>query len=228
MPSPSIHANAHSMLVESKWHLLTMVLGSTASATPASSNSDRTPWPSPRPCRPTPSTRRLQLSKIPEAARRRARLFGGEPFHDLPRDAALTRHRARHGDVLVLASDGVWDNLSAGDVLGVVSRYMVGFGAWTKGGQGKGAKEEGAALEPSAELEALTREGGIAVKEGTIQSLLAVAIAGEAKMTSLDTQRDGPFAREMKLANPWEKWHGGKVDDICVVVAVVVRDGEDA
>ena len=175
----------------------------------------------------------LQLSKIPEAARRRARLFGGEPFHDLPADAARTRHRVRPGDVLVLASDGVWDNLSAGDVLGIVSRYMVGFGAWTadgttKGPGNKGGVEHEGALEPSGELAALTREGGIAVKEGSLQALLAAAVAGEAKVASRDTRRDGPFAREMNLAYPQEKWQGGKVDDICVVVAVAVQDAEDA
>ncbi len=37
----------------------------------------------------------------------------------------------------------------------------------------------------------------------------------------MDTSRDGPFAKEVKKYYPNEAWHGGKVDDICVVVAVV-------
>ena len=135
-------------------------------------------------------------------------------MHDYPRDSSITNHRVRHGDVLVFATDGVWDNLSSVDVLKIVSRYMTGFDAWSTGKNGLGA---------SHKLDALTQTGGIAKEhENTIQALLAVAITSEAKMASQDTKLDGPFAKEVHKFYPHEDYHGGKVDDICVIVAVVV------
>ena len=145
-----------------------------------------------------------------------------------------------HGDVLVFASDGVWDNLGAGDVLGIVSRYMTGFRGWVapgredkrEGGQesnyGSAPGKGTGALEVSEALAELTEEGGIAIQEKTIQAALAVAIAGEAKVASHDTRRESPFGRELKRHYPREQWEGGKVDDICVVVAVVVHDDMDS
>jgi protein phosphatase PTC7 len=37
---------------------------------------------------------------------------------------------------------------------------------------------------------------------------------------------DGPFAKEVQKYYPNEDWRGGKVDDICVVVAIVVEEGK--
>ncbi|KAJ4162706.1 Protein phosphatase 2C 7 [Fusarium falciforme] len=55
----------------------------------------------------------------------------------------------------------------------------------------------------------------------TLQSLLATEIVTAAKRASVNTKLDGPFAKEVHKYYPNENWHGGKVDDICVVVAVV-------
>lgn len=135
-------------------------------------------------------------------------------MHDYPRDSSITNHQVRYGDVLVFATDGVWDNLSSADILKIVSRYMTGFGAWSASKNG---------LSASDELNILTQAGGIAKEhENTIQALLAVAITSEAKMASLDTKLDGPFAKEVHKFYPHEDYRGGKVDDICVIVAVVV------
>ena len=128
----------------------------------------------------------------------------------------MTDHQVRHGDVLVFATDGVWDNLSSIDLLRIVSRHMTSFQAWQLGDKG---------LEVSDIIRDLTIQGGIPKKhENTLQTLLAVTITGEAKMASLNTKIDGPFAREVKKHYPDEDYHGGKVDDICVVVAIVVKD----
>jgi len=59
-----------------------------------------------------------------------------------------------------------------------------------------------------------------------LQSALAVGIAGEAKAASVSLRRDGPFAREVQRRYPEEDWRGGKADDICVVVVVVVEEGK--
>jgi protein phosphatase PTC7 len=168
-----------------------------------------------------------QLSLIPPAILARSRAFGGEPLHDYPSDAETTNHTVRHGDVLVFASDGVWDNLSPADVLRVVSHQMTGFRGWIEhdGTEAqKGEKKAEGLLSTASDLNALTQVGGIATKERSLQAALAVAVAGEAKLASLDTKRDGPFAKEVHRHFPGESYHGGKVDDISVVVAIVVAE----
>ncbi|KAF2459889.1 phosphatase 2C-like domain-containing protein [Lineolata rhizophorae] len=164
-----------------------------------------------------------QLTKMPPRILAQMALFGpnqrrggGGGYHaETPADAATSSHAVRHGDVLVLATDGVWDNLSPADALRLVSRYMGGLGGWVAA-DGDGGSES-------------SRRGSAAMQEGvggggaaTLQEMLAVAIAREAKAASLDHRRDGPFAREVQRNFPGENWHGGKADDICVVVAVVV------
>ncbi len=148
----------------------------------------------------------------------RSRALGGVPLSDYPKDASVTGHQLRHGDVLVFATDGVWDNVSSLDLLKVVSRHMTSFQAWEAGENG---------MTVSDGIYALTEKGGIPKKfENSLQAILAVAITGEAKMASLNTKADGPFAKEVHRYYPHEEFHGGKVDDICVVVAIVVRDKE--
>ncbi|KAF2186825.1 protein serine/threonine phosphatase 2C [Zopfia rhizophila CBS 207.26] len=158
-----------------------------------------------------------QLSKTPERMLVQMKVFGGtSALSDLPKESNVTHHRVRHGDVLIFATDGVWDNLSPQDALSIVSRSMVDLGAWV---ENKGA------LEVGPELQTLTQ----AVREGkadtaSLQARLAIAIAKEAKETSLNTRRDGPFAKEVQKYYPGENWHGGKPDDIAAVVAVVVEN----
>lgn len=162
-----------------------------------------------------------QLSVVPEKVLRQAKAFGGQQLCDFPSDATVTTHSLRHGDVVVFASDGVWDNLSRQDILRIVSRIMLGARAWehTDSGVtvGKGLSEF------------MHESGGDGTGEGdegpSLQSFLAVGITGEAKAASVNTKVDGPFAREVQRYYPHENWHGGKVDDICVVVAVVCEEG---
>jgi protein phosphatase PTC7 len=67
---------------------------------------------------------------------------------------------------------------------------------------------------------------GTAEEVPSLQSFLAVGITGEAKAASVNTKIDGPFAKEVQRYYPHENWRGGKVDDICVVVAVVCEEGK--
>ena len=156
-----------------------------------------------------------QLSIIPPKILARARLFGGEPLNDYPRDASVAQHEVHHGDILVFATDGVWDNLRPLDLLKIVGQQMKGNQAWVDGEKG---------LEVSDILYNLTQKDGIqSPYENTLQTLLAANIVGEAKAASQDSNRDGPFAQEIQKHFPHEKYRGGKADDICVVVAVVVN-----
>lgn len=157
-----------------------------------------------------------QLSIIPPKILARARIFGGDPLSDYPGDASVTTHQLRHGDILIFATDGLWDNLNSTDVLRITSRYMIELQAWEIGEKGVVVSEN---------IRNLTLDGGIRQEHGpNLQTLLAIAITGEAKMASLNSKRDGPFAKEVKKFYPGEEYHGGKVDDICVVVAVVMQD----
>ncbi|KAL8387760.1 hypothetical protein RB595_009689 [Gaeumannomyces hyphopodioides] len=157
----------------------------------------------------------FQLSVIPPSIMARMAVFGGAQLSDMPRDAEVTRHALRHGDVLVFASDGVWDNLFNQDILRVVCRAMASVGAWE-------ATEQGTRVKP--DLSALTlpvAAEGAEPSTTTLQSLLATQITAAAKAASVNTKLDGPFAKEVKKYYPRETWRGGKIDDICVVVAVV-------
>jgi protein phosphatase PTC7 len=161
-----------------------------------------------------------QLSLIPQKMKAKNAAFGGELLHDLPNDASVTKHSLRHGDVLVFATDGVWDNLSSQDILRIVSRLMVGARAWE-------CTEEGIRVGERLTFFTMpapppTETQGVS----SLQSFLAVGIAGEAKAASINTKVDGPFAKEVQKYYPEEDWRGGKVDDICVVVAIVVEEGK--
>jgi protein phosphatase PTC7 len=160
-----------------------------------------------------------QLSLVPESVIKQARKFGGEQLMDFPADADVMGCELRHGDVVVFASDGVWDNLSSGDLLKIVSRGMREHGAWVKGDEGEGiAVGEG--------LSGLVEKGEGEEDVMNLQSALAVGIAAEAKAASVSLRRDGPFAREVQRRYPEEDWRGGKADDICLVVVVVVEEGK--
>lgn len=178
-----------------------------------------------------------QLSIIPPRMRQQASVFGGSYLEDYPRDASVTNVQMQHGDVLMLATDGVFDNLNNQDILKIVSSRMLLTGAWTV------SPDSG--INVSSNLRDLTLPGGLAsafpppanstgnkssAETGemestiTLQSLLAASIAGEAKIASLDYRRDGPFAKEAQRYYPGDYYRGGKVDDICALVLVAVDE----
>lgn len=145
-------------------------------------------------------------------------VFGVTRYSELAKDADTTSHQLQHGDILIFASDGVWDNLSPEDTLDLTSRQLLRNGGWVE------AKGQG--VEVGEKLGYLTNTPGASsdASTGKLQEMLAVLIAGEAKNASLDTRRDGPFAKEVKRRYPYENYRGGKVDDIVVVVAVVLEE----
>jgi len=164
-----------------------------------------------------------QLSLTPPEILAQAMVFGGLPLNDKPDRADLADHMLRHGDVLVLATDGVWDNLNSQDILHIVSKHMRLTGAWLR------SPNQGYTISPV--LSELVDKSLGAQKHklpGTLQSILAAAIVGEAKTASMSAKRDGPFAKEMQKQFPYDAWHGGKVDDISVLVVIPVDEGRDS
>ncbi|KAK5629824.1 hypothetical protein RRF57_005539 [Xylaria bambusicola] len=153
-----------------------------------------------------------QLSIVPASMLARAAAFGGAQLCDYPKDADVTQHTLKHGDILVFASDGVWDNLFNQDILGIVSRTMMGIGAW---------KTSDGGIRVADNLRRFTQSEDSTQRLATLQSALAIEIAARAKTASTNQRLDGPFAKEVQKYYPQENWHGGKIDDICVVVLVV-------
>jgi protein phosphatase PTC7 len=174
-----------------------------------------------------------QMSLTPPEILAQAMVFGGLPLNDKPDRADLADHMLRHGDILVLATDGVWDNLNSQDILSLVSHHMRATGAWLL------SEDQGYVISPVlAELvnkSLAPQKHKLRVSDtvdpdkqrlplatGTLQSVLAAAIVGKAKAASLNPKRDGPFAKAMQAQFPYDPWHGGKVDDIAAVVVVAV------
>lgn len=148
---------------------------------------------------------------IPKKLLVQSKQYGGGPLSDQPSDASVSTHSLRSGDVVVFATDGVWDNLSSQEILRIVSDEMVMGKGWIVGGE--------AGTVTSPQLESLTSSA-----EGQgLQAAIAKAVVARAKSASINTKVDGPFAREVQRRFPSENFHGGKKDDICVVCMVVVE-----
>ena len=139
---------------------------------------------------------------------------------DFPRDARITDHDLVHGDVLILATDGVWDNLSSQQVLKIISRLMQKYGAWN-------TNEQGISVGPA--LRTLTTTANASgEKRNTLQEILTTTLVTEAKMASLSSDVDGPFAEACRRRRRYSQhyFRGGKIDDICVVVAIPIDEPE--
>lgn len=148
-----------------------------------------------------------QLAVVPDFMKRKSSMFGGSYLSDLPQDAIVSQCRLQHGDVLVFASDGVWDNLSRSEILKTVSKIMLENQAWKHTSEG---------ISVSRDLLTFLHN-----KSATsLQSILAASIMIESKVASMNVSRDGPFAREVHKYYPRESYRGGKIDDICVLVAI--------
>jgi protein phosphatase PTC7 len=177
----------------------------------------------------------FQLSKLPPKMLEQVALFGGaKPYSEVPSDAAQTTQQLAHGDVLVFATDGVWDNLSAEDALRLVTRLMLRLKAWVLPEEGEPQTCKPSNLPPnfreilenaSIKVPSTSTSGDVDASVRGLSAVLATALTHEAKVASLDRKRDGPFAREVQRLYPDENWRGGKADDICVVVAVVCQEG---
>lgn len=164
-----------------------------------------------------------QLSLIPPSVLARSRLFGGGYLKDLPKDASVTNHELEHGDVLVFATDGVWDNLSLQQLSTTISYCMIASKAWSIDKESVVVTKDIQIVTnpfPDLDHEAIRLHG--------LSGFLATAISREAKAASISRNVDGPFAREMQKRFPFEGYRGGKVDDICVMAVIVLKgEGEE-
>jgi len=128
---------------------------------------------------------------------------------DTPEKAGTSTHQLQEGDVVLFATDGVWDNLYLkGDILEDISAKMLKTHCWKK-------KKDGTIAVSSEHLAAAVRDAS-----GALHTTLARAVVAMAKTESMGRTKARP---------PSEKWFGphipgGQKDDITVVVTVVTKD----
>jgi len=157
-----------------------------------------------------------QLSQTPPSLRRKIELFGGRASQgDQPKDSAISQHQLQHGDVVMFATDGVWDNLSEKEIVDIVTRQSEDAGIWQ---DSKGLSDKQLALSTSQSTDLARSTQGL-----NLQVAIATAIVNAAKVAGLDEKRDGPFAREVQKRYPHEVFHGGKHDDVAVIVIVALE-----
>lgn len=156
-----------------------------------------------------------------------------EDKFDRPADADIIRVPVKAGDLLILATDGLYDNLDEPELVRVVE-------AWRR----DEAKRAGAETEAAASASTAAARGAGAgvvdriVAEGPRDSRwargygpndpaldrLATALANRAEELSTDRSRDSPFAILAKENDIM--WSGGVADDITVLIARVDRADE--
>ncbi|KAI7824236.1 phosphatase 2C-like domain-containing protein [Kickxella alabastrina] len=127
--------------------------------------------------------------------------LGTEAHSDTPSDAQVFRLKIQKGDIIIVGSDGVFDNLFDEDILDEVNQH----------------------LPPLMRAEAPSK---FSLPQFHIDPrAISLAIAKRAKLVSEDTRySESPF--QMRAMQEGLYYQGGKRDDITVVVAVVT-DLED-
>ncbi|KAG0292264.1 Protein phosphatase PTC7 [Linnemannia gamsii] len=114
---------------------------------------------------------------------------------DMPKDAAQTTHQLQDGDVIVLATDGFWDNVFTKEAIELVERELGDVIQQTRGGLSQGASVEDVV--------------------GRVRAL-SQRLTNTARRFSLDQKRRTPFSQSARHIRS-----GGKVDDITVIVTLV-------
>jgi len=139
----------------------------------------------------------FQLSIVPQHIL--SRRPDKRPISDDPYHADVTRHQLQHGDVVVLATDGLTDNVFAQDILKLVTSEMVSSSSWY-------INDTNQQIECSGTMHGAEYIAKNLVKIGS--------------NASLDPNGLSPFTlrlrQDMGIVAP-----GGKPDDITVVVMLV-------
>ncbi|KAG0379754.1 Protein phosphatase PTC7 [Mortierella sp. AD032] len=127
---------------------------------------------------------------------------------DLPKDAVQTTHQLQDGDVIVLATDGFWDNVFTKEAIELVDRELgdiireqqqLHFGTTQQ------FSSTGEIVEPLSADEILARVRALSKR-----------LTNTARRFSLDAKRMTPFSQGARHIQS-----GGKVDDITVIVTLV-------
>jgi protein phosphatase PTC7 len=125
-------------------------------------------------------------------------------FEDLPRDAAVTTANMQHGDVLVLATDGVFDNLNNQDILKIISGRMNMAGAWTD--SSNGAIGISACLGSLTRMDSLNDKPTPSILDSEDASTSAPSSLPQSQVSSYPSSKNDPTyvstARSDRLVTP--------------------------
>ncbi len=151
-----------------------------------------------------------QLSVFPPVNGKRPRSMQ-EHLVDRPKDAVCSVVEMAPQDVMVFATDGLWDNLTPEEIVSVCTDVTKKGRTWQRSGW------------PARPPIGLPPCVFPAEAERHLQASLAAAIVAEAKAASMDERRASPFSSEMSKFYARD-YTGGKSDDICVVVLIARKD----
>lgn len=163
-----------------------------------------------------------QLSIVPDLIKRleagdgssnQKREEEGERIMDTPKDADTASLQLKHGDVIVFATDGFWDNVFLSASLDAVTKHMIAKGAWSQSGK-DGIIPTTPILDPSKEL------GLNSIISPESAGNLAYKLVTAAYNAARNPKSSTPFAKE--FMEEWKmQYDGGKPDDTTVLVAYV-------
>jgi len=128
------------------------------------------------------------------------------------RDSCTTSIHLRRGDIIIMATDGLFDNVDIDDITKIALKWEQGVGL-IRGGD-IAARERRWALGDSLTLLSSEKVGS-----------LATELCEIARESSLDSTKDSPFA--MLAKDNDIMWSGGMPDDCTVIVAHVVGRSVD-
>lgn len=120
-------------------------------------------------------------------------------------------------DIIVMASDGLWDNLAKRTVIWVVTEHLR---LWKSNRKRVESPSEMEKLAFSKEEHKNIVSGETMLSESRLKAM-AFDIAGRACRASQDENSMSPYAENARRAG--RNVRGGKLDDITVIVAAVLR-----
>jgi len=167
----------------------------------------------------------LQLTRLPPRAEWnscRARGFGeliaaieGGTHQDLPSSSALYSFDVQEGDLVLLGSDGLWDNLFEEELLEVLEQTV--YAQFTLMDASRAEEEDAYLSRIGVAARRAPRQRALMVDPADV----AAAIAQKTFSRSLTVGGRTPFADNAERAGSF--YRGGKPDDITVVAAWVTR-----
>jgi protein phosphatase PTC7 len=152
----------------------------------------------------------LQLAKLP------ASMVQEGSIANKPEDAALWECHLRDGDLVIMATDGVWDNVHNAEIV-QLTRFIKEkhHASWV-------SEHEGAPSKMSASR--AEKENGAKdwlAEERSFVQVLAHNLIEYTRMCQFSQTKRSPFEREAERYGI--HYPGGKVDDAAVVIALVVE-----
>ncbi|KAJ1823160.1 Protein phosphatase 2C 7 [Coemansia sp. RSA 2599] len=118
---------------------------------------------------------------------------------DTPADARVDEHQLKHGDLVLAATDGLFDNVRVDEVEKLTEKFMLAIN------HSRSIKKQG------------DGGGGGASLESDIFGGLAYSVAAQAVANYIQDDLRSPFAERAKLAG--YSYSGGKPDDVTVMLA---------